>query len=111
MIVHVHTGSLCADHLAANPDDFAPFCEFSDSITSFDQYVDRVRSSSEWGGHLELRALSEGLKKRIVVYSANQPVLVLGEEGDTIRLSYHLHYYSLGEHYNQVVPKTTFDEE
>jgi OTU domain-containing protein 6 len=69
--------------------------------------VDRVRSSNEWGGHLELRALSEGLNKCIVVYSANQPVLVLGEEGDAIRLSYHLHYYSLGEHYNQVVPRTT----
>lgn len=89
-------------------------------MSSFDQYVDRVRSSSEWGGHLELRALSEGLKRPILVYSASQPKLVLGEdyydnvdhddavaggEHAPILLSYHLHYYTLGEHYNQVVPE------
>ena len=26
------------------------------------------------------------------------------DDKDAIRLSYHLHYYALGEHYNQVVP-------
>ena len=88
-----------------HPDDYAPFCEFSDTIQSFDDYVGRVRSSSEWGGHLELRALSEGLKRTIVVYSAAQPKLVLGdaENEQPIMLSYHLHYYTLGEHYNQVI--------
>lgn len=91
--------------LEQNEDEFAPFVEFSDEVTSYQQYVDRVRSSSDWGGHLELRALSMGLSRGIVVYSATQPKLVLGDESDSaVLLSYHLHYYSLGEHYNQVVP-------
>ena len=49
--------------------------------------------------------MSMGLSRGIVVYSATQPKLVLGDESDSaVLLSYHLHYYSLGEHYNQVVP-------
>jgi OTU domain-containing protein 6 len=95
--------------LNSKQDDYAPFCEYTDTITSFEQYVDSVRSSSDWGGHLELRALSEGLKRPLVVYSAAQPKLVMGDEdggGKPILLSYHLHYYTLGEHYNQVVPGT-----
>ena len=98
-------GEVCASVLEENESDYAPFCEFSDEVSTFAQYVDRVRSSSDWGGHLELRALSVGLKRAIVVYSAVQPKLVLGDESDNpIILSFHLHYYSLGEHYNQVVP-------
>ena len=49
------------------------------------------------------------LSKQVHVYSAQSPTaLVIGEDvhdEDPIRLSYHLHYYALGEHYNQVVPK------
>jgi OTU domain-containing protein 6 len=46
------------------------------------------------------------------VYSATAPVLKMGEEfsepggagGGTgpLRLSYHKHYYALGEHYNSI---------
>ena len=37
----------------------------------YDEYIEKVRASSEWGGHLELRALSSALDKTIVVYSAD----------------------------------------
>lgn len=99
--------------LSGNQEEYSPFVEFTDTITTFDQYVERVRSSSDWGGHLELRALSEGLKRPIFVWSAMQPKLIMGEEDgeNPILLSYHLHYYSLGEHYNQVVKGSDDDEE
>jgi len=86
-------------------EDYAPFCEYTNNIKTFDEYVDSVRSSNEWGGHLELRALAEGLRRPIVVYSAAQPKLVMGDDdgSNPVLLSYHLHYYSLGEHYNQIV--------
>ena len=49
------------------------------------------------------------LSKQVHVYSAQSPkALIIGEEvsdDNPIQLSYHLHYYALGEHYNQVVPK------
>jgi OTU domain-containing protein 6 len=83
-----------------------------DVIPDYATYVN-VRSSADWGGHLELRALSMALHRPVIVYSAAQSSepLVIAEEvdqqGDTIdnpiRLSYHLSYYSLGEHYNRVV--------
>jgi len=70
--------------------------------------------------------LSEGLKCPIVVFSAEGAPLIMGAEyavangveGDdqddidkgwekkkALLLSFHRHYYALGEHYNSVRPK------
>lgn len=78
--------------------------------------MERVQNSADWGGHVELRALSLALKRPIIVYSAQtvEPLQIhVDEYGDKepIRLSYHLHYYSLGEHYNCVVVKKNEDDE
>jgi OTU domain-containing protein 6 len=107
-------GGLCADTLVAHEDDFAPFCEYDDETDTFTSYVNAVRSSSQWGGHLELRALSLALNRPIYIYSADtvagkEPLVIDGRTetvnaDEPIRLSYHLHYYALGEHYNMVVP-------
>ena len=100
-------GALCADTLTEHEEDFAPFCEYTETVTSFSDYVAQVRNSAEWGGHLELRALGMALGRPIQVYSLqnSQEPLLIGETSGSppIRLSYHLHYYALGEHYNQVV--------
>lgn len=96
-----------------------------DNKDPYDQYVSKVRNSAEWGGHLELRALAIALNRSIFVYQANlaEPLEITAgsngpssssslsspddDDGDNdtppIRLSYHRHYYALGEHYNQVV--------
>ena len=92
---------------------------------TFEEYVHNVRSTSVWGGQLELRALSEGLKRPIVVFSAEGPPLIMGAEylastriqessvdnddddwdvNSALLLSFHRHYYALGEHYNSVIP-------
>eukprot|EP00934_Nitzschia_sp_Nitz4_P004838 Nitzschia sp. Nitz4//scaffold251_size28233//6652//7595//NITZ4_008131-RA/size28233-augustus-gene-0.16-mRNA-1//-1//CDS//3329544235//4828//frame0 len=104
---------MCASALVEHQDDFAPFCELTDTIPTFEAYVSRVRSSADWGGHLELRALSIALQRPIQVYSVSSgstPLTISHEsvesihpDAEPIRLSYHLHYYALGEHYNQVV--------
>lgn len=102
---YVSVRNIAADSLLKHRESLEAFC-----TSQFDDYVDRVRNSADWGGHLELRALSLALQRPIVVYSTGPP-LTIGEpdgEGDEdvgapIRLSYHLHYYALGEHYNQVV--------
>jgi len=98
----------CAQVLSEEEEEFMPFAEIE---TTYENYVDKVASSSEWGGHLELRALAMGLKRPIVVYSADAPPLIMGEEYkdqndsvEEIRLSFHRYYYALGEHYNSVVP-------
>jgi OTU domain-containing protein 6 len=102
--------SACADALLSGEADYAPFAECPDGST-FGDYVNRVRSSADWGGHLELRALAAAYGRTIVVYSADAPPLRVGDEtdgdtdknGEDILLSFHRHYYALGEHYNAVV--------
>jgi OTU domain-containing protein 6 len=103
----------CADELALHEDTLGPFCEYEDS---FQSYVERIRTSADaWGGHVELRALSQALNRPIIVYSATAPPLVMkglsfeGEEENPLsefkkplRVTYHRHYYALGEHYNYV---------
>ncbi|KAL7565148.1 hypothetical protein ACA910_021526 [Epithemia clementina (nom. ined.)] len=145
---YVHVRGLCAQVLQERQEEFAPFVEYNEgegvAEGDYNAYVERVRSSSEWGGHLELRALAVALDRPIHVYSATSATatIITGEnhndntnddhndnnnnnnnnnnknknnnnnnnnnnnaaEKEPIRLSYHLHYYSLGEHYNQVLP-------
>lgn len=62
------------------------------------------------GGQLELRAIAIGLKRPIVVYSADSSPIVMGDEFSSsdieeVRLTYHRSYYALGEHYNALVEK------
>lgn len=113
---------ICADVLlGSNRSEYEPFAEY-DAAKDYEEYVQKVRSSSTWGGQLELRALSAGLKRPIVVFSAEGPPLVMGKEfavegertededddwanKSMILLSFHRHYYALGEHYNSVIPK------
>lgn len=101
--------------LVESETEFAPFCELTDDVPDFRTYVERVRSSAEWGGHLELRALALALKRQVVVYSSTQAPLIIEEHGcdsaNPIRLSYHLTYYALGEHYNQVAPAAQLGDE
>eukprot|EP00607_Mallomonas_marina_P000103 CAMPEP_0182426166 /NCGR_PEP_ID=MMETSP1167-20130531/12652_1 /TAXON_ID=2988 /ORGANISM="Mallomonas Sp, Strain CCMP3275" /LENGTH=366 /DNA_ID=CAMNT_0024607411 /DNA_START=61 /DNA_END=1158 /DNA_ORIENTATION=+ len=79
--------------------DFSLYC---DSVQSMQQAV--------WGGQLELRAISSLFKREIHVYSADSPTLRMGEgvakEGaQPLRVTYHRHFYALGEHYNSTISK------
>lgn len=95
-----------AQHMLDNAESFAPFlgCEALDD--AYRSYCAKVASvdAAEWGGQLEISALCACLRRRIHVYSA-QDVLRMGDEfeGDALRVSYHRHYYALGEHYNSLV--------
>ena len=73
---------------------------------AFAAYCERVVSTHEWGGQIELQALVQILKAGIAVHEAGKQPVQMGEEfgGDAvISLSYHRHAYSLGEHYNSIV--------
>lgn len=74
----------------------------------FEEYCDRVIHTSDWGGQLELRALACALETPIQVFSAESDVIAMGEEfldnSEPLQLTYHLHYYTLGEHFNSVTP-------
>ncbi|OWZ19470.1 OTU ovarian tumor-like cysteine protease [Phytophthora megakarya] len=105
---------LTSEYMLAHPDDFLPFMaldEASDSLEdAFANYCDRVANTADWGGQLELRALACALRTPIEVFSAEGDVLVMGgefvneddESAPKLQLTYHLHYYTLGEHFNSV---------
>lgn len=101
---------VAADYMRTHEADFAPFM---DEGVDFATYCGRVESTEgqvEWGGQLEIRAISGALRREIRVYDSMAPVLVMDNEGDivsdkaAVKLTYHRHFYSLGEHYNSVGP-------
>ena len=113
--------SAAASVMRANADDYSPFL-----TEDLETYVRRIEGPThEWGGQLELRALSDALCCTIVVHSAGEPPLRLEPEPlppmsargyggqrqhllqlqqPELHISYHLRQYMLGEHYNSVVP-------
>jgi len=102
---------MAAEFMTAHPDDFAPFLGLDADSVEFRDYVANVARCTgevEWGGQLEIRALCGALRRATMVYDSNAPVLTMGEDflgaGPVLRLSYHRHYFSLGEHYNSVAP-------
>jgi len=101
---------LCRSYMDEHRDDFSAFIAEDDG-DNFDDYLDKLVDMKDvlWGGQLEINALANGLKRKIVVYKADGdpheaiPQDGLNEEEEPIRLSYHLHYMGLGEHYNSLV--------
>uniref|UniRef100_A0AAV1UHA7 OTU domain-containing protein n=1 Tax=Peronospora matthiolae TaxID=2874970 RepID=A0AAV1UHA7_9STRA len=104
---------LTSEYMLAHPDDFLPFMELEESVDdAFTTYCDRVVTTADWGGQLELRALACALRTPIEIFSAESDVLVMGSEFGNedqestpkLQLTYHLHYYALGKHFNSVTP-------
>jgi len=120
-----------ADYIRMHAVDFAPFLPFepadgydgSSRTTAVqravDAYCKRLAETSMWGGHPEIRALSCTVGLPIIVYQAELDPLRFTPETETfaatkrtamddydvvLRLSFHRHYFALGEHYNSVVP-------
>lgn len=104
---------ICADYLKSHKSEFEGFLASGtegDGV-SYEAHINIVRNSSEWGGQLELSAISHALKQAIHVYSANEPTIIMGEEYDSndksdppLRISFHKSYYALGNHYNSIIP-------
>eukprot|EP00731_Ephydatia_muelleri_P027040 Em0018g1140a len=105
----------CASYIRSHREDFQPYMVDPStgdllSLDQFEDYCEEIESTAAWGGLLELRAISNLHNVSISVYQASSPTIQLGDSssgGRTLTLSYHLHEYGLGEHYNSVVPATT----
>ncbi|KAK3242933.1 hypothetical protein CYMTET_47404 [Cymbomonas tetramitiformis] len=101
---------LAAQHMQDHAGDFLPFvegCDGEDAEERYAAYCGAVRSSSEWGGQLELQALAHSLQRCIRVTSAHMPLVELGSEymtetSEALNVAYLLHSFGLGEHYNSV---------
>lgn len=100
-----------SDFLKCNKDDFIPYLSHPDTgemLTDqqFNEYCYQVANSVQWGGEIELRALSHIFKIPINVIQAEGSDITIGIEytscNKTLILVFHRHMYGLGEHYNSV---------
>ena len=105
---------MASTYMRNHPDDFSPFLGLLSTDEEYKTYCDKVESinDAEWGGQLEIRALCYCLNRKILIYSADSPLLIMGgdevmldcDNKKPLKIAYHRHYYALGEHYNSVTP-------
>ncbi|XP_015377382.1 PREDICTED: OTU domain-containing protein 6B [Diuraphis noxia] len=102
-----------SDFIKCNKDDFIPYLSHPDTgemLTDqqFIEYCNQVANSVQWGGEIELRALSHIFKIPIKVIQAEGSDITIGIEytncNKSLILVFHRHMYGLGEHYNSVCP-------
>lgn len=97
--------SRAADYLRTHSEEFAPFLGMEPTSQEFGRYCTNVERDAEWGGQIEIRALSACLQRQIYIYDASTPLIVMGDEyieNSPLKITYHRHYFALGEHYNSV---------
>ncbi|CAO3681156.1 unnamed protein product [Umbelopsis ramanniana] len=100
-----------ADYIKGHPDDFIPFLYKDDGgMYTYDdlkQYCDELENTAVWGGQLEILALSKTRKVPFHIIQMGSPVLKISDDEfpsqQPIKLAYHKHLYSLGEHYNSLL--------
>ncbi|KAI9906801.1 hypothetical protein PsorP6_016344 [Peronosclerospora sorghi] len=112
-----HLRKITSEYMLARPDNFSPFMALDESAGggtdyAFIIYCNRVATTADWGGQLELRALACALRITIEDFSAKGDVMMMGREfideadenAPKLQLTYHLHYSTLDEHFNSVTP-------
>ncbi|KAJ2964791.1 hypothetical protein NQZ79_g302 [Umbelopsis isabellina] len=100
-----------AEYIKSHPDDFIPFLYKDDGGMYTEQdlkkYCDDLENTAVWGGQLEILALSKVEQVPFYIIQMGSPVLKISEEDfpakQPIKLAYHKHLYSLGEHYNSLL--------
>ena len=107
---YTHIRKLAAEQLRIHAEDYLPFMtnDLGDMLSDdeFAVYCSKVECTAEWGGQLEVMALSKALSRQIHIVQMGSDVLKIGEDiidPHPIMLSYHRHAYGLGEHYNSLV--------
>lgn len=103
--------STAASYMRDHPDDFLPFLLNDNgdlySKDEYQKYCDEVQYTALWGGQLEIQAISQALKYPITIVQSGSALIEIGNEfkNDKLYLSYHLHSFGLGAHYNSLIKK------
>jgi OTU domain-containing protein 6 len=91
-----------AGYIEGHPDDFLAWLD-----EPLESYVQKIRDTAEWGGHLELLAISKTYNIEICVLQNGssqtiKPGLDEASKSEKIWLAYYRHGFALGEHYNSL---------
>ena len=65
---------ICIDYMKKNQDEFAPFIEDDET---YDKYLERMGEDGEWGGNLEIYALSKALNANFYIYIHKHPMYIV----------------------------------
>jgi OTU domain-containing protein 6 len=91
-----------ANFISKHADDFTAFLE-----EPLEEYVKKIKETAEWGGQLELQAISRAYHVDINILQADGRVEKIeceedgdGSKGTDVWLAYYRHNFGLGEHYN-----------
>ena len=108
---------ICAKEMLENRSEYEAFVEVGEEGDGgFDTYCEKVKASAEWGGHVEMLAIARALKRDVEVYEVRpngdvEKTVIEGGGGDggnglgKVRLAFMQASYSLGEHYDAIVPQ------
>ena len=88
---------ICVDYMINNKEVFIPFLE--DSI-SIDEYIEKISKDGEWGGNLEIYALSMALEVNFCIYIPDKPCSVV-KNWENPKQNIFLIYHN-GKHYNSL---------
>jgi len=93
-----------------NKDYFRDFLSLEND--TFEAYCRRIGRTNTWGGQHEIIALCHVLRRNIQVFRHDMTIQCFPDPetdsrapytGPPLRLSYHMHEYTCGEHYNSIV--------
>ena len=88
---------ICVDYMINNKEVFIPFLEDS---TSIDEYIEKISKDGEWGGNLEIYALSMALEVNFCIYIPDKPCSVV-KNWENPKKNIFLIYHN-GKHYNSL---------
>jgi hypothetical protein len=88
---------ICVDYMINNKEVFIPFLD--DSI-SIDEYIEKISKDGEWGGNLEIYALSMALEANFCIYIPDKPCSVV-KNWENPKQNIFLIYHD-GKHYNSL---------
>lgn len=102
-----------ADYIRSNQQELIFYMPSSkgDDIMSqgeFDEYCEQVEKTKAWGSQIEIQAISNSLKLKIEILQAEGRPTISGADfinRPHLIVTYHRHFYGLGEHYNSTSSK------
>ncbi len=96
---HLHTtyrARVC-NYMEENPDNFQPFVFDQD----YASYLKDMRQDGEWGGNLEIAAISQACDVNITIHQLGQPRWEVKNPNNSKARGVHLSYHD-GQHYSSV---------
>ena len=87
----------CIDYMLQNINEFIPFLDEDEDAN---KYIEKMNKDGEWGGNLEIYALSKALKANFYIYIYKQPCYIV-KNWDNPEKNIFLTYHN-GKHYNSL---------